>query len=201
MDTKNKKMKVWELSLLIALCVSLCTGAWAQSKQEKISSGLIRLHVIAVSDSDTEQEIKLCVRDSVLDYLSPRLEAVSDSESAQEIIRSELEGIKLAAENASCGRSVRVSLSEEYYPTRIYDGFSLPAGRYESLRVILGEGEGHNWWCVVFPPLCVSAAEQEKALDAMSDDVRGIVGNDEGHVIRFRIVELWNELCEALGFS
>ena len=191
-----KKFKVWELSLLIALCVSLCTGTWAQAKQSAISENLVRLHVLAVSDDEEEQSIKLNVRDAVLEYISPRLDGAESSDDAKRIISENLGGIKRAAECASQGRKVTVTLSEEYYPTREYESFSLPAGRYESLRVILGNGEGHNWWCVVFPPLCVSAAEQQEALDAMSDDTRGIVTEADGYQLKFRIVELWNEFLE-----
>lgn len=193
---QKSKFKVWELSLLIALCVSLCVGTWAQAKQSAISGSLVRLHVLAVSDDEKEQSIKLDVRDAVLEYISPCLDGAQSSEDAKRIINENLGGIKRAAESAAQGRNVTVTLSEEYYPTREYEGFSLPAGRYDSLRVILGNGEGHNWWCVVFPPLCVSAAEQQEALDAMSDDTRGIVAESDGYQIKFRIVELWNEFLE-----
>lgn len=195
----KSKLKIWELSLLIALSLSLCLGTWAQARQEGISGSLVRLHVLAVSDDENEQRIKLGVRDAVLEYISPYLENARSSEDAKRIISSNLGGIKSAAEAAAQGRRVTVTLSEEYYPTREYEGFALPAGRYDSLRVILGDGEGHNWWCVVFPPLCVSAAQQEKALKAMSDDTRGIVADGDGYQIKFRIVELWNELMEKLN--
>lgn len=194
----DKRLKIWELSLLIALCFSLCVGTWAEARHRSISDSLLRLHVIAVSDDAIEQQIKMNVRDAVLDYMTPRLETASDVLEAGQIIQGELHGIKAAAEKVSCGRAVSVTLSEEYYPTREYDSFSLPAGRYRSLRVILGEGEGHNWWCVIFPPLCVSAAEQQDALDAMSDDVRGLVTEADGYQVKFRIVELWDKLIEYL---
>ena len=195
----KSKLKIWELSLLIALSLSLCLGTWAQARQEGISGSLVRLHVLAVSDEENEQRIKLGVRDAVLEYISPYLEEARSSEDAKRIISSNLGGIRSAAEAAAQGRRVTVTLSEEYYPTREYEGFALPAGRYDSLRVILGDGEGHNWWCVVFPPLCVSAAQQEKALKAMSDGTRGIVADGEGYQVKFRIVELWNELMEKLN--
>lgn len=195
----KSKLKIWELSLLIALSLSLCLGTWAQARQEGISGSLVRLHVLAVSDEENEQRIKLGVRDAVLEYISPYLEEARSSEDAKRIISSNLGGIRSAAEAVAQGRRVTVTLSEEYYPTREYEGFALPAGRYDSLRVILGDGEGHNWWCVVFPPLCVSAAQQEKALKAMSDDTRGIVADGEGYQVKFRIVELWNELMEKLN--
>lgn len=193
------KLKIWEVSLLCALCVSLLAGTWAQTKQEDIASSLIRLHVVAVSDDKTEQEIKLRVRDEVLNCISPELENVKSANDAESIIREKLGEIQRAAAREAEGRKVTVSLGEEYYPTRHYEGFSLPAGRYSSLRIILGEGKGHNWWCVVFPPLCVSAAEQEKALDTMSGDDRAILTEADGYVVKFRVLELWGELMEKLG--
>ena len=195
----DNKLKNWELALLLALCISLCACTWAEGRRQVISSGLVRLHVIAASDDDAEQALKLRVRDDVLEYLSPKLDEVSDSDEAQQIIKNELPNIRKAAERSAEGREIQVSLSEEYYPTREYESFSLPAGRYQSLRVIIGEGEGHNWWCVVFPPLCISAAEQEKAMDAMSDEERGIITEAEGYEIKFRLVELWGELMELIN--
>lgn len=195
----DNKLKNWELALLLALCISLCACTWAEGRRQVISSGLVRLHVIAASDDDAEQALKLRVRDDVLEYLSPKLDEVSDSDEARQIIKSELPNIRKAAERSAEGREIQVSLSEEYYPTREYESFSLPAGRYQSLRVIIGEGEGHNWWCVVFPPLCISAAEQEKAMDAMSDEERGIITEAEGYEIKFRLVELWGELIELIN--
>ena len=195
----KSRMKIWEASLLLALCFSLCLGTWAQAKQSSLSSSLVRLHVIAVSDDEYEQALKLRVRDGVLSYISPKLRNVESAQQAQEIIKSELDGIKAAAESSAEGRSVEVTLSQEYYPTRNYEKFSLPAGKYQSLRVILGEGEGHNWWCVVFPPLCLSAAEQEQAVESMSEDMRGIVTEEDGCEYKFRILELWGELMELIG--
>ena len=154
MNIENKRFRIWEISLMLALCVTLCLGTWAQARQESISGSLVRLHVLAVSDDSNEQRIKLNVRDSVLSYISPKLEDAESPDEAKRIISSELDGIKSAAETAAEGRPVKVTLTQEYYPTRDYGSFSLPAGRYESLRVILGEGEGHNWWCIVFPPVC-----------------------------------------------
>ena len=195
----KSRMKIWEISLLLALCFSLCLGTWAQAKQSSLSSSLVRLHVIAVSDDEYEQSLKLRVRDGVLSYISPKLRDVKSAQQAQEIIKNELDGIKAAAESSAEGRSVEVTLSQEYYPTRNYEKFSLPAGKYQSLRVILGEGEGHNWWCVMFPPLCISAAEQEQAVESMSEDMRGIVTEEDGYEYKFRILELWGELMELIG--
>lgn len=200
----DKRLRIWETALLLALCIALCAGTWAQGGQEAISSSLVRLHVIADDDSEPEQALKLRVRDAVLAYLAPRLEGAESSTDARNVIERELPNIRTEAEKLSGGRKISVTLGMEYYPTRRYGSFSLPAGRYESLRVIIGSGRGHNWWCVVFPPLCVSAAERESALDAMSEPERGIIASGDGYELRFRILELWGEIVgkqQNAGFA
>ena len=197
--SKNKSLRAWEIAALMALSLALCAGTWAQARQQSISSALVRLHVIAVSDGAEEQEIKLEVRDAVLDYLTPVLENAEDQQQARQIITENLEGIAEAAGSAARGRQVSVTLSRESYPTRQYEGFTLPAGRYESLRVILGEGEGKNWWCVVFPPLCLSAAESEEVQSVLNGEDLSIVTEEEGYVLRFKLVELWGKLIGVLS--
>ena len=131
-------LRKWEISLLVALSITLLTGSWAASASGRVSGQLVRLHVIADSDEPEEQAVKLDVRDAVLAYLEPKLASASDSREAGDIIASELDGIAAAAEGAAQGRPVSVGFGEEYYPTRVYENFSLPAGRYQSLRVTLG---------------------------------------------------------------
>ena len=94
-----------------------------------------------------------------------------------------------------------MSFRRELFPTREYDTFSLPAGVYDSLRVTIGQGEGHNWWCVIFPPLCAQAAGlSEQAVQALSDDdVRLVTESDGGYVVRFRLLELWDALVQRLS--
>ena len=94
-----------------------------------------------------------------------------------------------------------VTLGAEHYPTRDYGTFALPAGVYTSLRVTLGAGAGHNWWCVIFPPLCAQAAGlSERAVQALSDDdVRLVTESDGGYVVRFRLLELWDALVQRLS--
>ena len=195
-----KALRKWEIALLLALCFTLLAGTWAGAASSRVSEGLVRLHVIAASDDATEQAIKLDVRDAVLSYLEPKLASAADIAGAEALIEANLEGIAAAAESAAQGREVNVTLGEEYYPTREYDTFSLPAGRYRSLRVTLGEGAGHNWWCVVFPPLCLTAAESEAAFEELDGETRAIISSDGGGVqFKFRLLELWGELMELLG--
>ena len=195
-----KSLRKWEIALLLALCFTLLAGTWAGAASSRVSEGLVRLHVVAASDDATEQAIKLDVRDAVLSYLEPRLDSAADIAGAEALIEANLDGIAAAAESAAQGREVNVTLGEEYYPTREYDTFSLPAGRYQSLRVTLGEGAGHNWWCVVFPPLCLTAAESEAAFEELDGETRAIISSDGGGVqFKFRLLELWGELMELLG--
>ena len=195
---KSRHLYIWELAGLVTLCFLLLSGVWAEGRQTSIAGSLVRLHVLAVSDAPEEQAVKLRVRDAVLSLLAPKLAGVQNADEAGEVLADSLPLIRAAAEQAAEGRPVRVSLGEERYPTRDYAGFSLPAGRYRSLRVVLGEGQGHNWWCVVFPPVCLSAAEKEAMQPVMNPDDYALITREEGWEIRFRIVELWGELLNSL---
>lgn len=196
---KDRTLKIWETAALLALCIALCTGTWAQARHEGLSRELVRLHVLAHSDDEAEQQIKLRVRDAVLEYISPKLEDAQSVEDARAVLGSEMQGIALAAASAAEGRQVQVSLGEEGYPTRRYEGFSLPAGRYESLRVTLGDGAGENWWCIVFPPVCLSAVQSEPVQAVMNKDDYALVTSQEGWELRFKAVELWGELQNMLS--
>jgi len=195
---KSRHLYIWELAALITLCFLLLSGLWAEGRQASIAGSLVRLHVLAVSDAPEEQELKLRVRDAVLSLLAPKLAGVQSADEAGEVLTDSLPLIQAAAQEAAEGRPVRVSLGEERYPTRDYAGFSLPAGRYRSLRVVLGEGQGHNWWCVVFPPVCLAAAEKEAMQPVMNPDDYALITREEGWEIRFRIVELWGKLLEKV---
>ena len=173
---KEYKLKIWETAALCALCVTLGVCAWAQGRQQDISSSLVRLHVIAASDEAAEQELKMRVRDSVLEYLTPVLDSAESPAQARSIINAEIPNIRAAAEKCAEGRTVRVTLGSEYYPTREYDSFSLPAGQYSSLRVIIGQGQGHNWWCVMFPDLCVTKDDKVRINNTARKKMEKLLG-------------------------
>ena len=195
----DRKFRPWETAALLSLCLTLLWGCWANARQRSIASGLVRLHVIAASDEAEEQALQLRVRDAVLAWLRPRLAEAGSAAEAEEILLRELPGIREAALAASEGRPVTVSLGPEDYPLRRYGGFSLPAGRYESLRVVLGDGKGHNWWCVIFPTLCLDAAETGALREQLPGEDYALVTGESGFRLRFRLVELWGELRLALG--
>ena len=192
---RKENLQRWELAALLALCVFFCWGMWASDTQQDLAAGLVRLHVIARSDSDADQAEKLAVRDRVLAILSPALEGCESRNDAVNIILSRQEEIEAAAGD------VTMALGTEHYPTRDYGTFSLPAGEYLSLRVILGDGQGHNWWCVVFPPLCTEALAEpvEDAFAVLSEDQTGLITQDgPGYVLRFRLLEWWDAVAQWL---
>ena len=154
----------------------------------------MRLHVIAASDSAADQRVKLDVRDALLAYLSPRLEAASGVRDAAAVIAASAPELKRIAETVS-GGSARVELGRETYPTREYETFSLPAGEYTSLRVTLGAGGGRNWWCVVYPPLCTAGVETAQEAVLSDDDIKLITEDGGGYVFRFRLLEWWGSLA------
>lgn len=188
---------IFEIALALGLSFSLVFSALALDTQEDISEKLIRLHVIANSDSDADQELKLKVRDEILKYVSDLTEDCNSIDNAKRLVSDNLNKLeqiasRVIAENGFDYTS-HAELSEVYFPTRVYDTFSLPAGEYDALRIHLGRGEGKNWWCVLFPPLCVSAAEVEKELTNAginSEDIKLITSDKTEYKLKFKAVEI-----------
>ena len=203
---KKSHFRYWELALLLALAVTILWGAASLGQQEELGRKVIRLHVIANSDSPEDQALKLRVRDRVLARAQEILEQSADMEQAEQALTAALPELTrearetLAAEG--CAQPVQARLEPAEFPTKDYDGFSLPAGKYLALRVIIGQGAGQNWWCVVFPPLCTAAACQWQAGRAAGleeDDLSLMAEEDAGYELRFRSVELWEMLRQWLG--
>ena len=145
--------------------------------------------------------------DAVLARAQPALEGISDSEQAEVVLRPMLKELEqtagLVLESEGYAPMVSVELSDQWFPTKQYGQFALPAGQYRALRVVIGEGEGQNWWCVVFPPLCLAAVTEEvTAAAAMAglteEQVALITGQDGGYVLKFKVIEWWEELVERL---
>lgn len=199
------KLRRWELALLIGLSAALLLGLWLEREQTGLADSVLRLHVLANSDSDADQALKLKVRDRILEEAEQILPEDSTVEEAAEILKGNLErlakaGAQVVAEEGY-GYTVMAEVCETWFPTKHYDGFSMPAGQYRALRIVIGEGEGQNWWCVVFPPLCLGSSVQETALDAGMEarQVALLTGETEGYVIKFKALELWEQLKSLLG--
>ncbi len=192
--------KILVLACVFILCVSICNILPIHG-EEKIYESVVRLHVLANSDSEEDQELKLKVRDEILAYTSPKVIDSASREEAIQILENELEEIEKIAKEVVTEQgydySVEVTLTLEDYPTRNYESMSFPSGEYVSLRVLIGEAEGQNWWCVLFPPLCLSAAseklENEEAFIAVglnSEQYKIITETeDTKYYLRFKILE------------
>ena len=192
--------KILVLFCVFMLCAAVCDVLPIHG-EEKIYGSVVRLHVLANSDLEEDQALKLKVRDAVLSYVSPLVADCKSREEAIEILGDELDSIKTVADSAvereGYDYSADVTLTVEDYPTRNYESMSFPSGAYVSLRVMLGEAEGQNWWCVLFPPLCLGAAserlENEEAFIAVgltSDQYKIITETDETkYYLRFKILE------------
>lgn len=200
------KLKKWELALILALVITFLCGAALTKEQTALSDKLIRLHVIANSDTEEDQALKLQVRDKVLVTVGGVLDGVTDRGEAVGLIQKELDQIVAAAEDEIRARgyeyTVTADIGLETYPTRDYKTFSLPAGEYVSLRVVIGEGAGRNWWCVVFPPLCLSAATEldKEALSTLTDEEVALITSDSPeYVVKFKAIELFEKLKNWMG--
>lgn len=217
MNIKNIRNRIYILASI--LVVILITSTFVIIKEvNKIEActydykdKLIRFHVIANSDSDKDQKLKLKVRDEVISYLQPKLENSNSIEESEKIIKNEyktLENIskKVISKNGY-NYTVKVGLEYSNFPAKQYSSVVLPAGKYKALRIIIGEGKGKNWWCVMFPPLCF-VDEQNNVIDKETDEkLKKVLTKDEYELIvekdkkninnlqiKFKIVEVFQKI-------
>ena len=194
-------LRRWELALLLGVALAALLGVWLDRSQSALADQVIRLHVLANSDSEADQALKLKVRDSILAAAEEYLQPGATREETEAVLREHLWELASAGAEAVAEEGydypVTASLVENYwFPTKEYTDFALPAGQYTALRIVIGEGGGQNWWCVVFPPLCLGSVSEPAAQTALSaglseDQVSLMTGEDEGYVVKFRAMELW----------
>lgn len=203
----NRSLKTWEFALFIGFVLALTVGAYAEHGQRDLSDKLLRLHVIAASDTPEDQALKLKVRDRVLTETGAHLATAHSAKEAMALLESALPHIEQAARDEIAREGydypVMARLTEKSFPTKAYTGFSLPAGDYESLQIIIGDGTGQNWWCVVFPPLCNAAAEDELTQAALGAGLTGselkLITQDEPvYVVKFKALEIWDSLKHVI---
>ena len=210
---KKIKMRIIGLSILL-ISTLFFSGMYIYGEVkdiDKVSKGykdkLIRFHVLANSDSDEDQELKLKVRDEIIKYLQPMLKQSKSLEQSEQIILSESENIKNIGENIikENGYTYEVEVKLEYnnFPAKQYSNIVLPAGEYKALRILIGEAKGKNWWCVMFPPLCF-VVENNGVIDKETDEkLRSVLTEEEYNLIaedniektkdvkmKFKIVEI-----------
>ena len=192
-----KKIKILEISVALGLVLTLLFYVVSFGVScDNIRDEVVRLHILANSDSDADQNVKLVVRDKILKSGNELFSGNMTVETAYSRLSDNKEVIKAYINNILREEGfdyvAEVYLVSEYYPTRTYETFTLPAGKYLSVKIILGNGEGHNWWCVMFPPLCLPAVSQNTDVNAVfDDDCVKIVKSSEQYEIRFKIVEIF----------
>ncbi len=202
MKTKNRILTV-ELALLAAFIITCVVGTMSfASACEEIRSSVLRMHVVANSDSDEDQCLKLKVRDAVLEAGKEYFDNSESAAQAEEKlvpVKDELEWVaKKVVEENGYDYDVKVNIGNAYFPTKTYDGdVTLPAGEYEAVNVIIGSGQGHNWWCVMFPPMCLPAAESDTELnEVLSEREYEIVKSNPKFEPRFKIVEWYEKIIK-----
>ena len=178
MKVKNIKKRIYIL-IVILMGILLSTTLMISKEINKIEActydykeKLIRFHVIANSDTEEDQELKLKVRDAVISYLQPKLEQSKSIEESEIIIKNEYDNLEEIANKVIVDNgydyNVNIGLKYSYFPAKQYSSVVLPAGKYKALKIIIGEGNGKNWWCVMFPPLCF-VDEQNGVIDEKTD--------------------------------
>ena len=190
-----------KIAKILCTCTILLGVFWlldVAADRKILGENLIRLHVVADSDSDADQNVKLQVRDAITRRLQPVMGDFQNVRQAEDYLQahlSELEQIaNQALEAAGSSDKATVTLGKEAFPLRRYDTFSLPSGVYRSLRITIGEGQGKNWWCVVFPSLCMPAAGENfndtAAGAGFSNGLSDTLKEEEPYQVRFFLLDL-----------
>ncbi len=198
---KNSKVKmVTILSFLFFIYTSICAISYANYISNDISNSVFRLHVIANSDSEIDQNLKYTVRDCLLKYMNTLCTNCSSKEEAISIAQQNIENFRKIAldtiKNEGFDYSVNISIGNFEFPTKYYGDISLPAGYYDALKVEIGEAKGQNWWCVMFPPLCFTDASSGIVPEESKEDLENSLTDEE-----FAIVSDTNSLNIKLKFK
>lgn len=162
------------------------------SDRAALQQGLVRLHVVANSDSAQDQSVKLAVRDGILNYLQENMPDLQSAGEAMDYLKSQLPKLEAVANQVlsrlGFTQRAKVSLCREAFPIRRYETFCLPSGVYQSLRITIGQGQGHNWWCVVYPALCSTPATSQ-AQSALPVSLTNTITEKPGTQLRFYLLD------------
>ena len=165
---------------------------------EDLRHNILRLHIVANSDSQTDQELKIKIRDEILAETSDLFLNVTNLEKAKKEVGNSLEKFEEIANSVikqnGFNYKAKAYLDEHYFDTRVYENFTLPAGYYPSLVIKLGKAEGKNWWCVVFPTVCIPAAAKGDLTDSVNEKSANIAKQSSQYVMRFKTVEIYEKI-------
>lgn len=198
-------MKLFLKSLCVAFVLTVIFSMLPfETECKEISNEVFRLHILANSDAESDQDLKLKVRDKVLEYTESLFENSHSKEEAENAVSDNLQEICNVAlkevRNNGYDYGVTAEITNMYFTTRYYDSYTLPSGMYDALRITIGSGEGHNWWCVMYPSVCISSEEnQDKAAkEALNENQYDIVKNEQ-YEYKFKIVEIFEKICSYFG--
>lgn len=196
--------KDFTLCLLAALLFTMIFSlAGFEQKCNDLKQNVLRLHIIANSNSETDQAIKLKIRDELLKKSNGLFDSVGNKQDAIDLVNKNKDYLVEIAQKVlndeGKTQPVSISVGKTYFETRVYDNFTLPAGEYDAVRVLIGKAEGKNWWCVMFPSMCIPAAEKEhKLTEAVDEKSAEIAENAPRYEMRFKIIELYESLKNKL---
>ena len=190
---RNKKRWIKAVTGALIGCLALSVSQ-LHGTCEGVRDSVVRLHILANSDSEEDQALKLKVRDAVLAASEDWQETAANAEEALVLAESRLPEIEAVARHTIVAEGydypVRAEVCRMYFTTRQYDTVTLPAGTYDAVRLSIGKAEGQNWWCVMYPPLCVGAATDRKAATALWGDRRqDLVQGGDRYAVKFKVVE------------
>lgn len=198
---KHKKEIKFAVALALAVSILLSLSSF-EARCEELRQNVFRLHIIANSNSEFDQALKLKVRDAVINETGDIYDRCLDLKSAKEAAIKNKERIYNAAKSvindAGMDYEVEIEIGTAFFDTRHYETFSLPAGEYEALNIRIGEAKGKNWWCVMYPSLCIASSGAE-ITDVVSEDSAEIANNPQNYVMRFKIVEIYEKLRERFS--
>ncbi len=194
-----------EISILIALIIANTFSFVGFSKQcDEIRNKVLRMHVIANSDEEYDQELKLKVRDAVLREGRELFDGSLTADDAEEKIVPNIDRLENVAlktiRDEGYNYKVKIYVANEFFKTRVYDNsVTLPAGEYTAVKVVIGEGKGKNWWCVMFPPMCLPAVNNDTGIhDVLNSDELNIVNNGQRYSFKFKILEICEDLYKKI---
>ena len=190
----SKKLFIYS-SLFLTLIIFTSSFSSVVRDSENISQKVFRFHILANSVEEYDQNLKLMVRDELLCYSNSLFNNCSNVDEAILIAKENVSNFnhitkEVILENGY-DYSVKTYVTKEYFNTRVYDNYTLPAGLYDSLKVVIGSGEGHNWWCVMFPAVCLSSSADDFG-DYLNEDEKALI--DDKYVIKFKAIEIYESI-------
>lgn len=198
------KLKAIDLAVFFTLAVCIIATVSFESTCKDVREDILRLHVIANSDSAEDQRLKLTVRDTILQKSQSLFTDCDDIISARKLAGTSLLSLRRQAQQCITSHgypyNVKVTLGKSYFPTRVYENVTLPAGYYNALKIIIGEGKGKNWWCVMFPSLCLPGAysKEERLSEVLTEKEMKLVLSKPKYEVRFWLVEKYYEMKNKL---